>query len=251
MDEKATGRYQGDFVAWNGGCMFIGSGSGVVSTHSHYAIQLVMGMPEGPRVRFGSCGPWQSCAGAIVPSRAQHSIDVIGCDWSTVLFVEPDTPEGRALTQRLVRAWRTEKNPEAVSLICTQFVTELTQTAPRDPSDPRVLAAIDFIRKNLDTPITLAEVAAASRLSPGRFRHLFVAETGMPLRTYLLWRRFLKVWGLLMRGHSLSAAAHAVGFADSAHLSRTSRTMFGLAPSAMQMKGPLSEALRDHPHSLG
>ena len=108
---------------------------------------------------------------------------------------------------------------------------------------------MEFIRQKLDTPITLAEVAAASSLSPGRFRHLFVAETGMPLRTYLLWRRFLRVWGLLMRGDSLSAAAHAAGFADAAHLTRTSHTMFGLAPSAMQMKGPISAALREHSHS--
>ena len=153
------------------------------------------------------------------------------------------------VTARLVRAWRTEKNAEAVSMICAQYIRELTQTAPPQPSDPRVLAAMEFIRQKLDTPITLAEAAAASRLSPGRFRHLFVAETGMPLRTYLLWRRFLKVWGLLMRGDSLSTAAHAAGFADAAHLTRTSHPMFGLAPSAMQMKGPISEALREHSHS--
>ena len=87
MEQKATGQYRGDFVAWNGGCMFIGSGRGTVSTHSHYAHQLVMGRPEGPRMQFGSRGPWHSCAGAIVPSRAQHAIDVTGCEWSTVIFV--------------------------------------------------------------------------------------------------------------------------------------------------------------------
>jgi AraC family transcriptional regulator len=62
----------------------------------------------------------------------------------------------------------------------------------------------------------------------------------MPLRTYVLWRRLLHVWTLLMQGEALSKAAHAAGFADSAHLSRTSRSMFGLAPSTLQMGGPLS-----------
>jgi AraC-like DNA-binding protein len=47
------------------------------------------------------------------------------------------------------------------------------------------------------------------------------------------------VWELLMAGESLSTAAHAAGFADAAHLSRTSRRMFGFPPSAMQMAGPL------------
>ena len=44
---------------------------------------------------------------------------------------------------------------------------------------------------------------------------------------------------LLTGGGSLSAAAHAAGFADAAHLSRTSRSTFGFPPSAMQMAGPL------------
>jgi AraC-like DNA-binding protein len=71
----------------------------------------------------------------------------------------------------------------------------------------------------------------------------------MPLRSYVLWRRLLHVWTLLVQGESLSAAAHAAGFADSAHLARTARTMFGLPPSALQMSGPLSVGARLHkPH---
>jgi AraC-like DNA-binding protein len=68
------------------------------------------------------------------------------------------------------------------------------------------------------------------------------------LRPYVLWRRFLRVWELLMGGASLTSAAHAAGFADAAHLTRTSRTMFGFPPSAMQMVGPLRPA---PPHQAG
>ena len=78
-------------------------------------------------------------------------------------------------------------------------------------------------------------------LSPSRFRHLFVEETGVGLRPYILWRRFLRVWELLAEGASLSTAAHAAGFADAAHLSRTSRSMFGFPPSAMQVAAPRHE----------
>jgi hypothetical protein len=38
IDSEMNG-YQGDFVAWNGGCLFIGSGGGVVQPLAHYAIQ--------------------------------------------------------------------------------------------------------------------------------------------------------------------------------------------------------------------
>lgn len=271
MDKPAANRYRGDFVAWAGGCGFIGmGGGGPISPHSHYAIQLVIGAPKGLRVQFGRNGPWQSCAAALVPSRAAHSIDVTDCDMSVVLFIEPETAEGKALSarlqgqleildddqvavaaKRLERAWRTEKSYEAVIAVCHQLVQQVSRTTFREPSDPRVLAAIEYIRQRVDQAVSLPEVAGAANLSPGRFRHLFVEETGMPLRTYVLWRRLLHVWTLLMQGETLSAAAHAAGFADSAHLSRTARTMFGLAPSALNMNGPLSTRSRTSPPHLG
>jgi len=111
-----------------------------------------------------------------------------------------------------------------------------------------VLAAVEFIRQRVDQPVSLREVAKAANLSPERFRHLFVEETGMPLRTYVLWRRLLHVCTLLMKGETLCTAAHLAGFADSAHLSRTARTMFGLPPSVLQMNGPLSARAREQRH---
>ena len=256
--------YRGDFVAWNGGCILLGQGGGAaIAPHAHYAIQLAFGVPAGLRVRFGRNGAWQACAAALVPSRATHTIDVGDCRWSAVLFIEPETPEGRALAarlggrlecldaaalaapiERLQAAWESERDAAAVAAACRALVQELASTPAREPSDARVLAAIEHIARRLDDAPSLADVARAVHLSPSRFRHLFVAETGMPLRTYVLWRRLLKVWTLLMAGETLSAAAHAAGFADSAHLSRTARTMFGLPPSALQMSGPLSTRAR-------
>jgi AraC-like DNA-binding protein len=269
VDKPSTNPYRGDFVAWAGMCGFIGAGGGgaAISPHSHYAIQLVMGLPTGLRVQFGQRGEWVPCAAALVPSRATHSIDVNDCDMSVVLFIEPETPEGKALTarlqgrlevldaqtvaaagKRLEHAWRVERSRESVNAICAQLIQDVSKTAPREPSDPRVLAAVEYIRQRVDQAVSLAEVAKVANLSPERFRHLFVEETGMALRTYVLWRRLLHVWTLLGAGETLSSAAHAAGFADSAHLSRTSRTMFGLPPSVLQVKGPLSEREREREH---
>jgi AraC-like DNA-binding protein len=264
-------RYRGDFVAWTGGCGFIGEGRGApISPHAHYAIQLVIGVPSGLRVQFGRYGQWQACPAALIPSRATHSIDVNDCEWSAVMFIEPETREGKALSsrlqgglevldvelvssgaKRLERAWRTDKSYEAVVTVCRQLVQDVSETPFLEPSDPRVLAAVEYIRQRVDPTVLVSEVAEVTNLSPGRFRHLFVQEAGMPLRTYLLWRRLLYVWALLMQGETLSTAAHGAGFADSAHLSRTARSMFGLAPSALQMNGPLSICLRLPQHHLG
>jgi AraC-like DNA-binding protein len=42
------------------------------------------------------------------------------------------------------------------------------------------------------------------------------------------------VWELAAAGEPLSSAAHQAGFADAAHLSRTSKRMFGISPSTLR-----------------
>jgi AraC family transcriptional regulator len=251
----------GHFVSWNGGCLLIGRNVGVVPSHSHYAIQIAFGSEPGLRFRTSDRDEWQSYTGAIIPSRQPHAMDATRLGGNAVLFVEPETREGRAITQRflaggiasipeellretapaLFAAWRAQSEASVVTA-ARNVVEKLTGgIAPTEASDERVLRAIAFINSHLDEPLTLEAVAAEAFLSPSRFRHLFVEQTGMALRPYILWRRFLKVWELLMAGESLSVAAHRAGFADSAHLSRTSRRMFGLPPSALHMLGPLRQ----------
>jgi AraC-like DNA-binding protein len=58
----------------------------------------------------------------------------------------------------------------------------------------------------------------------------------MGLRPYVLWRRFLKAWDQLVEGASVSTAAHAAGFADSAHFARTCRDTFGFPPSLLEVR---------------
>jgi len=59
------------------------------------------------------------------------------------------------------------------------------------------------------------------------------AEAGLPFRRYVLWGKLSGAMAAFGRGATLSAAAHAAGFADSAHLTRTWRAMFGITPSTM------------------
>jgi AraC-like DNA-binding protein len=99
--------------------------------------------------------------------------------------------------------------------------------------DPRVARATEWLRGALDGPVTLARTAAAVALSPGRFRHLFVAETGLTFRAYVLWLRLSRAVELVAARRPVTEAAHAAGFADAAHLSRTFRRTFGVAPAML------------------
>eukprot|EP01031_Cornospumella_fuschlensis_P049845 gene49845-61018_t len=104
------------------------------------------------------------------------------------------------------------------------------------------MAAADGIGK-----LSLGEVAASVALSESRFRHLFVSGTGSSFRAYLLWLRINLAIDAAMAGASWTAAAHEAGFADSAHLSRTHKRMFGIEPTAPQQAQPQQheQATRD------
>ena len=75
------------------------------------------------------------------------------------------------------------------------------------------------------------DLAARAGLSPSRFLHLFKIETGVPLRRYRIWNRMGAVIRACGEGASLTEAAHAAGFASSAHFSSAFRDMFGMMPS--------------------
>jgi AraC family transcriptional regulator len=246
----------GQFIPWDGACLLIGGSVGIVPLHAHYAIQVAFGSVPGLRFRTSSSGDWTEYVGAVIQSRQPHAMDGTRMPHCAVLLVEPETNEGRALAERygsagitalgedelrdvrssLFAVWREGRDARTVQDAAMRVIRALTGgVQPAAVSDERILRAIAHIRAHLDTPLTLTEVAAVACLSPSRFRHLFVEQTGTALRPYILWRRFLRVWELLMAGESLSSAAHSAGFADAAHLSRTSKRAFGFPPSAMRV----------------
>lgn len=256
--------YTGHYLTWDGGCLFLGVAvQHVVPVHAHYAIQVAFSSEPGIRFRSDEREEWTAYDGAIIPSRQPHSMDATHAPYNAVLFVEPETREGRALSELHLRdgivaipervlagprdalfsAFLERRGEEAMAAASRDVVRALTGgIEPSVASDPRILRAMAYIRANLGASLTLEEVAAEACLSPSRFRHLFVEETGMALRPYILWRRFLRVWELVAAGESLSTAAHLAGFADAAHLTRTSRRMFGFPPSAMPVARPTKSA---------
>jgi AraC-like DNA-binding protein len=124
--------------------------------------------------------------------------------------------------------------PGEASALCDRVVTALSEVTPQAGAiDGRIERAIATMRGSLDTVPRLDELAGAARLSAGRFGHLFREVTGIPMRRYQLWLRLVAALAELSSGCSLTEAAHAAGFADSAHMTRTFRRMFGIAPSAL------------------
>ncbi|BBY63330.1 hypothetical protein MHEL_15730 [Mycolicibacterium helvum] len=96
---------------------------------------------------------------------------------------------------------------------------------------PSVRAAVELISQRLPEPVTLGDVAVGVALSPSRLSRLFRDHVGQSFPTYVRWARLRLAIDALRSGASLTDAAHAAGFTDSAHANRVCHEMFGLSPS--------------------
>jgi AraC family transcriptional regulator len=243
----------GRVLAWPGGSLWVGRRVGRVPEHAHHAIQVSLAL-EG---RFrASARVWpQACetAGMVVMPDQRHSIDGCGATLASV-FVEPNSFAGAALRTRFagmpIATLADDEAAACAALLRDEFLSGAAdsrlagfaraaicriagdpQIAP--PTDARITSALAWMRARLATPIRLQDVAAAVHLSPGRFRHLFVAQTGTSFRAWLLWARAEQAIAAANQGMSWTAAAQAAGFADAAHFTRTCRRVFGIAPTML------------------
>ncbi len=69
-------------------------------------------------------------------------------------------------------------------------------------------------------------------------KSLFKKETGIPLGPFLLWLRLMEAVKHIFQGMTFTDAASETGFADSAHLSRTYKSMTGLNLSDLLNRSP-------------
>lgn len=96
--------------------------------------------------------------------------------------------------------------------------------------DPRIDRAVHLVRANHGEPIFAATCADVAGLSFSRFVHLFKDQIGLTFRTYCAWKRARAILPHVAEDSSLTQLAMSIGYADSAHFSRSIRRIFGLRP---------------------
>jgi AraC family transcriptional regulator len=259
MSEKFTGGPMVRWYFWDGGFLATGKSRGVVKTHSHHAFQMFVSAEKAGVISHND-GPYVEYHAAVVRADEPHSFDSCG-NVAVLLLIDPESREGRWLSQsvkepiqRMIEArvpetqevvhkfWAEPTDAEGAARF-TEFVVRqfCVGIMPSRALDERVLTAIDQIQHMNSRVASLEEVASKVYLSPSRFAHLFTDEVGIPFRRYLLWRRLTRAIVLVSRGANLSRAAHAAGFSDAAHFTRTFYQMFGIPPSAMLNHGEIYE----------
>jgi AraC family transcriptional regulator len=225
-------------------------GFGDAHFHAHHAIQITLCL-RGSLALATEAEALRGPAIAVAAD-ARHRFEADGL--LAFIFVEPESRPGRALTQamfadRALGELDPAVLPLAVAGLSTTFETgldskallaagqavveRLAQAGPAPLPEARVQKIIDYAAAHLDEPLSLTGAAHGVHLSPSRLRHLFVEQTGLAFKTYMLWLRLMRALQSYAEGRSLTEAAHAAGFADSAHFSRVFKRTFGLPATTL------------------
>lgn len=160
-----------------------------------------------------------------------------------MVFLEPESAPGHAAHSRAVRSgWTvtpvlTFTRRRALATVVDELIAHLAPATADNATAGRHPAIDDALRLLPDLvsagPVSGTELAGLVGLSASRLTHLFTGQVGIPLRRYVLWTRLRIAITRVQAGDDLTGAAHGAGFADSAHLTRTTREMFGLPPSVL------------------
>jgi len=210
--------------------------------HQHNAIQIIWPESDYELALDGVI----SHQASIINSEIKHRINMIQ-GW--VMLVEPQSQLGESLQSKLLHKDYLEIanlssfipkedvvlleqiQPVLKALSLEKFIDQQQVSAQLDPRlqilqlKLNQCLAGECIKPDHWKARTVAEEMG---LSEGRFLHLFKEQMHIAWRPYLLWRRLLCAINALQKGSSVTEAAYAAGFSDSAHLSRTFRNNFGM-----------------------
>ncbi|MFI9408138.1 helix-turn-helix domain-containing protein [Nocardia sp. NPDC052316] len=238
-DRTGPQPWRGEVLLRPGVLAFSGS-IGPTGTHAHHAVQIIIA--AGPITVAGANVEYTGTH-MIIPADAPHRV-LRGAPAGIAVFLDPDSAAGRAATHRADTvgwsggpALSLPDQDAPIAAAVTELMTILapdSTTVPDAVRHPAVTAALHCLPVLVAAgTVRTADLAARLGISASRLTHLFTAQVGLPLRRYVLWLRLVLVRDAVADGADLTSAAHSAGFADSAHLTRTCREIFGLPPSAL------------------
>ncbi|PXX41855.1 helix-turn-helix transcriptional regulator [Undibacterium pigrum] len=238
----------GRLFLWRGAALVISPGIDS-SLHTHYALQLSFGLERPFRARLQADHDWTETRSASFAPHDAHQIDSDGGMLAHLFLEMPeavklngtdlqaafaDHPAFQTLASSLAdNRHQSLDMAAALHIRQTWQACALPQSQTGAPLDHRIASALEAIAGSHGADCDGESLARLVHLSESRFTHLFRQQTGMSLSRYLLWSRMVEAVAAVAQGNNMTAAAHASGFADLAHMSRTFRSMMGVAPSEL------------------
>jgi len=215
--------------------------------HYHYAIQITVSMQKEFILHIENKSVTTSSI--LIKNNTEHHLE--SGKEILIILVNPVSSFGYSLLQSLGNHDWIDFNPQWLTKLQQEFVKfskhqisvqDLNQTCGKILSsmqnnlknnqvfpDKRILEAVRYLEQHPMEIVPVEEIASVCKISEGRFLHLFKDNTGITYRRFQLWNKLMLAGKHLLSGMNLTDSAHAAGFADSAHLSRTFRETFGVS----------------------
>ena len=116
--------------------------------------------------------------------------------------------------------------------VLDQFIDAVFAAETANSGAGIVRQAIKYMMDNLNSELTVADIAFSVNISPSHLSHLFKQETGMAPIDYLTGLRLEKAKELLCSlDLSISEIAERCGYEDPSHFSRVFKKAQGIPPS--------------------
>lgn len=243
---------ENNLILWKDIRLFIGVNERPALTHKHPIIQLIVARDEKFKTKLLESQEWQYEKGLLIKPNTKHQ-----CDASNIpivsLEIDSDTTLGEWILNNVIEgesyleypskkyeevnfgridsALKNESWDELYAHIRKIFrfdkETQLTE------KDERIENVVSFIHANINKTLSTDQMINVAFLSESRLLHLFKEQMGLPIRNYILWYRLKVATEKVINGDSLTTAAHAAGFSDQSHFTRSCVNMIGVPPSTI------------------
>ncbi len=143
--------------------------------------------------------------------------------WAVKAELESPAPLGRLFGDGLGLA------------LASQLLRSYACGAPRGDarfSQRRLARILEYVRANLASDLSLAELARMAGVSPSHFKTLFKQTVGLPVHQYVVRQRVEYAVELLQRDRAaLADVALQSGFANQSHMARWMKRITGKTPA--------------------
>jgi AraC-like DNA-binding protein len=205
-----------------------------IRTHQHAAPVIVVGLDR--PVRFLAASGEHTGRAVLVAPGFAHAVEAQRGRLALFLLPAGAAPVGGAPIRELARPRAWHELGAALAGGALDELAAVDRCLARErlgarPLDDRLGRAVARLADRLEDNTSIDAIADEVGLSASRLIALAHAQLGAPLRSYRRWLRTIRVAREFAAGASITEAAHASGFASSAHLAMAAREHFGIRPS--------------------
>lgn len=154
----------------------------------------------------------------------------------------------------IIKADRCRHPEEIIDLLCEMqldYANRMKNLKKDTAYSVHIRNSIDYIYEHLHEPLTMEQLAKAEGLHPSYYSKLFVKETGLTAKAYILRTKIYTSQNMILYSeHSLSDIALSLGFSSQSAFTAAFKKCTGCTPSEYRNKKNYTEIIHSDNDSI-